>query len=85
MRKFEKLGQRVHVRRVRSRLNGEMIAIDVPGEVVRLRRLDDGAIVDLDVRLPTAGVHAFPRGDTRECHVIVQPEDCDPVADRSAN
>lgn len=77
MRKFEKLGQRVHVRRVRSRLDGAMVDVEMAGEVVRLRKLDDGAIVELDVRVLTPGVHAFPRGDTRECHVVAQPEDCD--------
>lgn len=69
----------MHVKRVRSRVTGEMIEVDLSGHVVKLRRIDRGAYVELDVRAMRPGVHAFPVGDSRERQVLVQPEDCEPM------
>lgn len=72
-------GQRVRVRRVRNRDNGEPIDLDQAGTVARLRISDAGAFIELDTRSPHRGVHAFPLGDTRERHVLAMPQDCDPL------
>lgn len=47
--------------------------IKAVGTVVRLRRADDGAWINLDQRHPRC---PFPADDPRSNHVIAFPEDC---------
>lgn len=48
-----------------------------PGTVVRLRRSDDQAWVELDERSAVPGAHPFPESDRRRGrHVLVEPSGC---------
>jgi hypothetical protein len=71
-----KLGQRVAVSVCET--HGEHVCLSKkqPGSVVRLRRCDAGAWVNLDERI-TEGAHPFPAGDHRENHVLTYPEFCE--------
>jgi hypothetical protein len=60
-----------------------VIAPDYPdagltGTVVRLRRADDGAWVNLDTDPPDAR-RAFPANDSRARHVLLFPDECNPA------
>ena len=67
-------------RRVVVQRTAEGLVVNAPGRVVRLRRGDDGAWVELDQRLADESLHPFPASDTRGKHVLAFPEDCDPAA-----
>lgn len=70
MRQFT-LGQRVHVGRDEY---GNLI--DKPGKVVRLRRMDAGAWIQLDER---DELHCpFPADDDRGRNIVSYPEHCSP-------
>lgn len=71
IRKFNN-NQRVRVSEPKNQLLGKA------GTVVRLRRADDGAWVNMDDALPD-NLRSFPAGDKagRENHTILFPEECD--------
>ncbi len=46
------------------------------GTVVRLRRQDDGAFINMDQSLPTE-LMRFPEGDTRCRHILLYPDVCE--------
>lgn len=63
--------------RVKVLRNEKGIAVGAVGTVKRLRRNDNGAWVELDRLHKNEAVHPFPKGDTRERHVLAYPEDCE--------
>jgi hypothetical protein len=71
MKRFA-LGQRIRVHHTDKAafLGG------APGTVVRLRRADDGAWIELDERSAVPNAHPFPQGDARERHVLCYPPGC---------
>jgi hypothetical protein len=74
------LGQRVTVHAAASPdgANGN-IPGGACGTVVRLRRCDDGAWIELDTPAHD-DVHPFPADDPRARHVLAYPEDCHHIA-----
>jgi hypothetical protein len=65
------LGQRV---RITSESKDEMVG--KLGTVVRLRRTDNGAWVNMDRDLPIA-LRSFPEHDPRRRHMLVYPDECE--------
>lgn len=72
-------GQRVSVRSVDGEYSDPKPIEPQLGTVVRVRRSDNGAWVRLDKRIAEC---PFPADDDRANHVLVFPENCDPVAGR---
>lgn len=73
MKRF-KDGQRVRVVAKGSLLTG------CTGVVVRLRRSDDCAWVEMNADLPETLYARFPRDDPRARHVLLDPADCEMAA-----
>lgn len=48
------------------------------GTVVRLRRGDDGAWVNMDAELPPR-LRAFPAKDQRARHAMLYPDECEAI------
>lgn len=53
------------------------------GKVVRMRKADEGAWVEMDGDLPEE-LRGFPVADERARHVLLYPEDCGPVRQEGA-
>lgn len=70
MKRFEN-GQRVIVS------NPEHPCFGKAGSVVRLRRMDESAFVNMDDPLP-GDLASFPEGDSRRNHILMYPDECSP-------
>lgn len=78
MKKF-KLGQRVLVRSASGNNEPDVtFHTPEPGRVVRMRRCDDWAWVELD-SVSEPSCHPFPSDDPRWRHVLTGPEYCDEI------
>lgn len=73
MNRFEN-GQRVTVTAQHHPCKGKA------GTVARLRRADAAAWVNMDDPLP-GDLASFPRGDERRNHMMLYPDECEPIAE----
>ena len=73
---------------MRQFTNNQRVIVDQPecldelrgrtGTVVRLRRCDGAAWVDMDDDIPD-GARSFPHDDDRRNHVLLYPQECMPT------